>query len=167
VHYSATELKPCAQNILRNHRARFLHLFDNVLDRLPVDERRVMEDMVKTRIREFSEHQARCVAAMMSDSELQEIKHSLGASLLQDLSARLELIEFEETAHCLVHDGPCPVSPRFVDEFQKFWWCEAAGNTCCPWSQMSLAGGCWLDSATLPFLVPGRRKVETHNHSVQ
>ncbi len=156
VHYSATELKPAAQSILRSHHARFEHLFVNVLDRLSDPDRALLEGIVRSHIGQYNNHLVERDAGRLTDSELIILKRSIGVAMLSALCSSLESIEFEETAFCIIHNCRCHVSPRSNPAYKDWLWAEAAGNTCCPWSQMSSTASMWLDSATLPFLVPGR-----------
>jgi hypothetical protein len=156
VAYSATDLLPAAQQILRKHRAGFLHLFVNVLDRLAKPDRDLLEGIVNDHMARYSQHVLEHESQQITASDLQGFRHSLGLSLKQQLSDHLETVEFNEKAHCLVHGHDCYLSPRFDKSLVDVLWVEAAGNTCCPWSSMNTSGSMWLDHATLPFLVAQR-----------
>ncbi len=155
-HYCATELKPSARSVLTAHHARFEHVFVNVLDRLCAADRQLLEGLVRQHLDEYARQVDSRDQGIITVQELHDQKRSTGSAMVDALCEQLETMEFSETAPCIVHDGECPWSPRSNPAYKDYIWVETAGNTCCPWSQMSSTQSMWLDSATLPFLVSRR-----------
>lgn len=155
--YSSCDADATSQKVLMAHDLahRPLHLFTDVLDRLPDDVRAFclqiqQKHMRKYHILKAMKNKPRKKKRRLQNSQ-QEIAH-LEQDYLLRLHAVLQETKFNEEAYCQIHCQKCNINPRSNPELAKHRWLEVAGTTCCPFSSIGKRGG-FLDDATLPCLV--------------
>ena len=149
--YAATELNPHARACLMAHRNGPLHVFGDVLGRLPSRVRKDAREVEAQFLADFKCLQDELHLKQMTKTEFVGLKTKLESAYVKKLQDMLESVEFNDTDYCFVHETQCPISPRDDPTHRQSYWVEASGNTCCPWSGMATGNG-WLDAATLPFL---------------
>eukprot|EP00959_Pyramimonas_sp_CCMP1952_P010706 224186-Pyramimonas_sp.AAC.1 len=70
-------------------------------------------------------------------AKLKGVKAQLSDQNLDELTREFSELEFKTTAHCIIHDKQCCLTPRANSEFDGWRWIFAAGTVCCPFSNMS------------------------------
>ena len=159
--YAATECSPAAHRMLTNddkaerktHHP--LHLFADVLGRLHPLDLQKLKNIQSNALGPWKVAKDEYRQGKISKETLLEIRSREGTKMRNMMMEILTSVEFNKYDHCLVHNKPCPISPR-DGGYPKAYWVEGTGNTCCPFSNMSVGKDCanaWLDKATLPFLV--------------
>ena len=134
------------------HHSGPLHVFRNVMERLPADTRQEIVVIEEEIFKRHESLQARCQEGLISTTELKHEQQHLAVELVNSLKHLLADVEYLEEAYCIRHQKMCPVNPRSVAGQENMLWVEVAGTTCCPFSAMG-AGLEWLDRATAPCLV--------------
>ena len=154
--YSACDSNAVVQRFLQRHpqSSRCQHLFSDVLDRLPGHDRDTCEGIVDDHMRKETLWKHFSEDGLVTSNGLSQKRSALGQSLVRELTAILEVCEFEEKAWCIICKKDCFVSPRaHCDAYSNSFWLEAAGTICCPFSHVNQAHTKWLDKSTLSCLV--------------
>ena len=146
--------------------SRPLHIFGDILDRLPRD---VLERRKATEQGKILAYEQACSAAATEacptspgaegiDAESVELpsmadyKAKLGQDMVDEMIHELERCTFEETVWCHRHKKYCYVDPRSDPRCAGALIVEVAGPCCPPWSSMNPRRDRWLSAATLPAL---------------
>jgi hypothetical protein len=125
-----------------------LHVFGDVLDRLPQGARHAVVGILNRKMRQW---RSTCRQHGKSSVTATLLKKKLGQSLLREVCAILNVTEFVSEAWCYKHGHMCPVDPRLDPESSDLVWMEVAGTVCKPWSQMGSQGE-WLDMTSVACL---------------
>lgn len=178
VMYAATDIERLPQKVLQNHPVSSapLHVFGDVLDRLPHKVRDRCLQIQDGLLQQFADAQALhamdsgAASAASGDcdessdenddavpaatlAELATLKLKLGSLLVKKLIAELRKVRFNEKAWCVEHKQYCWIHPRSCSAWERFLWVEVAGPCCPPWSSMNQRQDRWLSASTLPALV--------------
>ena len=154
VMYSATEKKPSAMRALRCHNqcTRPRHLFSDILDRLPSQDREIAWGILRMHLRSFGNILEERKAERCSRDDVTIEKRRLTVSLLMELKRFFRTVTFEEKAWCDIHQGLCYISPRSDPELKFARWLDGSGHDCTPWSRAGSQRR-WLHSSTLTTMV--------------
>ena len=157
VYYSVTDCDHVSHQVAREHVAGVLHIFGNLLDRLPDGVRNMLEGFqqefllkwksAKDCYKGTTEHPPR-----ISKEELDETKERLSDEYLAALCHVLSRTEFNHFAWCYKCECNCPTSPRQERAWRRGRWTDIGGHTCDPWTSQG-AHNNFLDESTLPLLV--------------
>ena len=152
VFYAAWELSKAAQTALLNHTAtRPLHLFEDVLQRVPGFERGELTRGVDEKLQTLALAKKECKLGSITRKEYLAEAKELERANLNALRAGLEDLEFEATTKCLICKSYCCINPRANLAYKDYTWLEVAGTTCSPFSTLS-DNPCWLDPSTFAVL---------------
>lgn len=167
--FSAADTDSLCRRLLLSHPSdsQPLHVFGDVLDRLPPDVLAQCKALESAKLGEYE----RCQGASgragsqgdgatrststrdLAADKLKRKKVELGRALLTGLMDILSTASFAETAWCYRHNQYCLLHPRSNEELVGRLHIEIAGPCCPPWTTMNAKQDKWLSTATLPALV--------------
>ena len=152
--HSSTELMPMARGVLAAHEgpSRPVHIFKDILDRLPDDLRKMLEEKQAEVLSRYRYVRDQHRAGLVSDEEHQTAKSSMTNKYVTYLMEKLSCCTFQESAHCELHGCKCALSPRRAEAAVPRLWVEGAGVTCKAFSLAGAREGLLHESA-LPMFV--------------
>ena len=151
VNFSAADhAKGPLQVLLHGHAedTKPLHVFGNILFRLPKSVRSEVMQLQKQKMKEYSDVEK---SHGKAHKRCKFAKRRLGVELRDGICRLLQNCEFEQEAYCHRHRQKCPINPRLMPEYENAIWVEVAGSECKPWTQMGGQGD-WLHATTATCL---------------
>ena len=150
IYYAAWECADHAKRmILGNPMTRPEHLFDDVLSRLPENDKNDLMQIAAENISLADAIKKELKCGSITNKQAGEERAEIGEANRKELQDKLVDIEFNLMAWCSIHEGMCPVTPR--QKYPGHRWIEGAGTVCCPFSSMS-DNPSWCDASTLSTL---------------
>ena len=148
--FSACEKEEVQQECLK--RGPHLHVFKDVMDRVPQVVAKTLMMMASDAVQLFSTDLKQVKSEPEDDCDVKawvlEQKVKRGNKLLVDSLKMLDTVVMNDFAPCLKHPGQqCPLTPRAVPELANLLWVEVAGPVCKPWCSVGLKRQ-WLDITT-------------------
>ena len=129
-----------------------LHVFGNLLTRVPDGPRQLLVGHVKRRLKQWRSWKRDADARGEHSTTGVRMKQRIGRQLLRDLQAILGTVEFSHFAWSYRHNAYCPVRPRIVPGLDGQLWLEVAGSVCKPWNSFGKQGD-WLGWSSVATLV--------------
>ena len=154
IHFSTTEYSKIASWALDAHGplSRSRHRFGDVLDRCYPADLDELREIIDHAMQQGNIFRDRLKEGSINKEVAKTIFADLGDTVVNELCAKLDKMEFKLYLPCMECGKSCPASPRLDPDCCNLFWQEGSCLPRQPWSQMRSKFN-WLDDNTLACLV--------------